>query len=286
MQQWIQILLRSLSLFTLVWASVRILGKKGNIRHMRPFAFIGYMIIAIVAAFMSLNLIDLFSGIMVLGTWIILPVLLDYLSIKSKAFHELLNGKETVLIKHGKILEENLLQLRMTGEDLMAELRSKNIFNLSDIEFAVMETDGEVNAYLKSGKKPATPHDLGKKVAPQAEPQTVVMDGNILDEPLASLGFNRPWLETQLQNMGVTLENVFLGQVNSSGELYLDLFDDAVQVPQPQDKEILYAILEKSQADLSKYALETENKKAKTMYSKNADKLDQVMNALRPYLLH
>jgi len=286
MQDWIQILLRSLSLFLLVWAFVRLLRKKRNISHIRPFTFIGYIVIAIVAALLSLNLINPFSGIIVLATWIVLPVLFDYLSLKSKVFHQFLNGKETVLIKHGKILEENLMQLRMTGEDLLAELRSKNIFNLSDIEFAVMETNGELNTYLKSEKKPVSPHDLGKKVAPQAEPQTVVMDGNILDEPLASLGYNRSWLETQLQTMGVALENVFLGQVNSAGELYLDLFDDAIQVPPPQDREMLYATLEKSQADLAKYALETQEKKAKTMYSKNADKLDKLMNQLRPYLLH
>ena len=282
---WLQIIIRSLSLFILVWASVRILGKK-NLSRVSPFSFIGYLVIAVAAALTSLNLIDIITGIIVIAIWVILPLILDLLSLKSKTFHQLVNGKETVLIKHGKIMEENLMTIRMTGEDVLAELRSKNIFNLADIEFAVMETNGEINAYLKSDKKPVTAHDLGKKVAPQAEPQTIVMDGNILDEPLASLGFNRQWLQTQLENMGVTLENVFIGQVDSSGDLYLDLFDDAIELPQPKVKEMLYASLEKSQADLSTFALETKERKAKALFSKNAEELDNLLNKLRPYLLH
>jgi hypothetical protein len=123
-------------------------------------------------------------------------------------------------------------------------------------------------------------------VAPQAEPQTVIMDGNILDESLASLGFNRQWMESQLENMGITLENVFIGQVDSSGDLFLDLFDDAIELAQPKVKEMLYANLEKSQADLSTFATETEDTKAKAMFSKNADDLDNLLNKLRPYLLH
>lgn len=286
MQEWVQILLRSISLFILIWASVRLLGKR-NISRISPFNFISYIVIAVIAALMSVNIIpNLVYGIIVLAIWVLFPIALDYLSIKSKFFHDFINGKETVLIKHGKIMEENLMQLRLTGEDLLGELRSKNVFNIADVEFAVMETNGEISIYLKSDKKPVTAHDLGKKVAPQAEPQTVIMDGNILDEPLASLGLNRQWLETQLENMGVAIENVFLGQVDSSGDLFLDLFDDAVEIPQPKVKEMLYASLEKSQADLSTFALETQDKNAKAMYSRNAERLENILEKLRPYLLH
>jgi uncharacterized membrane protein YcaP (DUF421 family) len=261
------------------------MGKR-NVSQIRPFNFISYIVIAIVASLMSLNLIPLFYGFIVLFVWVAFPIALDYLSIKSKVMHELINGKETVLIKHGKIMEENLLSARMTGEDLLAQLRSKNAFNMADVEFAVMETNGEINSYLKSHKKPVTSYDLGKKVAPQAEPQTVVLDGNMLEEPLASLGLNPEWLNVELDKMGVALENVFLGQVDSSGGLYLDLFDDAVELPQPKVKEMLYANLERSQADLATFALQTEDKEAKAMFTKDSQKLEDLLNKLRPYLLH
>lgn len=285
MQEWAQILLRSIGLFALVWAAVRLLGKR-NISQINPFNFISYIIIALVATLISLNLIPLFYGFIVLFVWVAFPIALDYLSIKSKVMHELIHGKEAVLIKHGKIMEENLLSVRMTGEDLLAKLRSKNAFDMADVEFAVMETNGEINPYFKSHKKPVTPYDLGKKVAPQAEPQTVALDGNMLEEPLATLGLTPEWLKCELDKMGVSLENVFLAQVNSSGELYLDLFDDAVELPQPKVKEMLYATLEKCQADLVTYSLQTEDKEAKAIYSRNSQRLEELLHKLRPYLLH
>jgi len=285
MQESAQIVLKSIALFFLVWAAIRLMGKR-NMSQISPFNFVSYIVIAIVAALMSINLINLIYGFIALLVWVAFPIALDYISIKSKVMHELINGKEAVLIKHGKIMEENLMSVRMTGEDLLAQLRSKNAFNMADVEFAVMETNGTINPYLKSDKKPVTPHDLGIKVAPQAEPQTVVLDGNMLEEPLASLGLNPQWLATELDKMGVSLENVFLGQVDSSGDLYLDLFDDAVELPQPKVKEMLYATLEKSQADLATFALQTEDTEAKAMFSKNSRRLEDLLNKLRPYLLH
>lgn len=285
MQESAQILLKSIALFFLVWAAIRIMGKR-NMSQITPFNFISYIVIGIVTALISLNLINLIYGFTALLVWVVFPIALDYLSIKSKVMHELINGKEAVLIKHGKIMEENLMSVRMTGEDLLAQLRSKNTFNMADVEFAVMETNGTINPYLKSDKKPITPHDLGIKVAPQAEPQTVVLDGNMLEEPLASLELTPQWLSTEFDKMGVSLENVFLGQVDSSGDLYVDLFEDAVELPQPKVKEMLYATLEKSQADLVTFALETEDTKAKAIFTKNSQRLEDLLNKLRPYLLH
>lgn len=284
MQEWSQIFLSSIGLFILVWIGIRLIGKR-NISQINPFNFISYIVIGLVASLMSLKLINLFYGFIVLLIWVAFPIALDYLSIKSKVIHQLYNGKEAVLIKHGKIMEENLMRTRMTGEELLSQLRSKNVFNMNDVEFAVMETNGQINSFLKSDKKPVNPHDLEKKVAPQAEPQTVVLDGNMLEEPLASLGLNPQWLNTELDKQGIALENVFLAQVDSTGELYLDLFDDAVELSQPKVKEMLYATLEKCQADLVTFSVETMNLGAKGMYMENSQKLDKLLNKLRPYLL-
>lgn len=285
MPEMAQILFKSIALFFLVWAAIRLMGKR-NMSQMNPFKFTSYIVIAIVASLMSINLINLFTGFVTLLVWVVFPIALEYLSIKSRIMHQLINGKEAVLIKHGKIMEENLLRVRMTGEDLLAQLRSKNAFNMADVEFAVMETNGTINPYLKSDKKPVTLHDLEKKAAPQAEPQTVIMDGNMLEEPLASLGLNPQWLSTELDKLGVSLENVFIGQVDSSGDLYLDLFGDAVAIPQPKVKEMLYATLEKVQADLVTFSIQTDDKQAKAMYSENERRLSDLLDKLRPYLLH
>ncbi|AIF51653.1 DUF421 domain-containing protein [Pelosinus sp. UFO1] len=285
MQAWIQILLSSVSLFFLMFILIRLMGKR-NIVRMTPFRFVSYIVAAVIAAVMSLNLIEnLTFGFIALSVWVLFPIALDYLSLKSKWIHGMVNGKETVLIKHGKIMEENLLQTRLTAEELLRELRSKNAFNLADVEFAVMEDTGDINAFMKSHKKPVSSYDLGIKLAPLTEPQTVILDGNMLNESLSSLGFNREWLEIQLEAIGVSIDNVFIGQVDSSGDLYLDLFDDSIQKPQPKVKEMLYANFEKSQADLMTFALETKNEVARKMYSEHAKKLEQLMKKLKPYLL-
>lgn len=285
MKGWIEILLRSAVLFFVILILIRLMGKRQPAR-MNPFNFVNYMVIAIITALLAVNVIkNPALGIIALAVWVLFPIALDYLAIKSKRVHDLVNGKSTVLVKDGRVMEENLLQVRYSGEELLRELRSKNAYNLADVEFAVMETTGDINVLLKTDKKPVTPYDLGRKVSPQPEPQTVILDGNILNEPLSNLGLNREWLKHQLEKLGAAPANVFIGQADGTGELYVDLFDDALQVPKPKVREILYANLEKSQADLMGFALETEDKQVKDMYIKNANKLKQVIEKLEPYLL-
>ncbi|MBS4539344.1 DUF421 domain-containing protein [Clostridium sp. D2Q-11] len=286
MSNWIEILLRSISLFFIVLGLTRIMGKR-QLTKLTPFHFISYSIVGILAALISTKVIDnLVFGFLSLGTWVTFYLILDYFALKSKIIHDWINGRETVLIKNGKVMEESLKQVRFTGEELLRELRTKNAFNLADVEFAVMETTGELNVLLKSDKKPVTPFDLGKRVSPKSAPQTVILDGNILDEPLNNIGLNRGWLSVELDKIGVSLDNIFIGQIDSSGDLYVDLFDDAIQVPQPKVKEALFANLQKCQSDLTKYGLETQDNNAQQMYSQNSDKLKDLIETLEPYLLH
>lgn len=285
MQSSVIVLLRTILLFFLTLILARTIGKK-NLTKATPFTFISSVVIGVIIALTTLGLIPNFIfGLISLAVWILFSISFDYLSMKSKWVHDLINGRETIIIKDGKVMEENLSQIRYTGEELLRELRTKNIFNLADVEFAVMEYTGDINFLLKSDKKPISPHDLEWKVSPSSEPQTVILDGNILNESLSNLGLNQEWLKIQLSNSGVSLDNVFIGQVNSSGELYIDLFDDSIQLPQPKVKELIYANISKAYADLLSFELETDNLKTKAMYSKNAEKLKIIMDNLRPYLL-
>ncbi|UNC93304.1 DUF421 domain-containing protein [Candidatus Contubernalis alkaliaceticus] len=280
---WI-VILRSILLLFLVLFLVRIMGKR-NPSRLIPFKFIIYVMIGVTAVFTAVGALNLFLGVVVLAVFTLLPIGLEVLSVRSKFVHDVVNGRETVLIKEGTIMEENLNQVRLTGEDLLRELRYKNVFNLNDVEFAVMEATGDINMVLKSDKKPITPKDLEWKVSPQTEPQTVILDGSVLNEPLTEMGLNRNWLEQQLETMGISLENVFVGQMDTVGELYVDLFDDTVSVSQPKVRELLYANLEKAQAELSGYALETEDQEAKDVFSGDAQRLEGLLQKLRPQLL-
>jgi len=285
MQSWTIVLFRTVLLFFLTLLISRIMGKS-SLSKATPFKFISYIAIGVIAALISLGLItNMVFGLIALAVWLSFSIALDYLSMKSKWVHDFVNGRETILIKDGKVMEENLADVRYTGEELLRELRTKNAFNLADVEFAVMEYTGDINVLLKSDKKPITPHDLEWQVAPSPECETVILDGNILDESLSNMGLNREWLNVQLSNSDVSLDNVFIGQVDSTKDLFLDLFDDSIEVPQPKVKKLLYASISKIYADFLSFSLDTNDIKVKKMYSKNADILKQLMDNLRPYLL-
>lgn len=285
MNTWLIILFKSIILFILTFIISKYIKKK-TLSRCTIFDFISYIVIAIIISLISLNIVsNIYFGLITLAIWTLLPIIFDYASMKSKVIYNVIHGKERVLVKNGKVMEDNLSKSRITGQEFLQAMRTNKAFNLSDVEFAVMETTGEINVSLKADKKPITPHDLGKKVGTKAEPQTVILDGNILNEGLADAGLNREWLRTQLEIKGVTLENVFVGQVDSSGSLYVDLFDDMIQVPKDEVKEILYASIEKCVADLMSFSLDCDNEEAKKMYSKNTEKLEEVLNKLEPYLL-
>ena len=285
MNTWLILLFNSIIFFFVALVITRFMKKK-TLSSATPFDFISYAVIAITITLISLDVItNIYFGLLTLGVWAIMPIVLDYASMKSQWIYNTINGKERVLIKDGKVMEDNLSKERLTGQEFLQLLRSKKVFNVANVEFAVMETTGDINVSLKADKTPVTSYDLGKKVAPKTEPQTVILDGNILNEGLTNSGLNQGWLTTELENKGVALENVFIGQVDSSGDLYLDLFDDVIEVPKTQVKEMLYASLEKTQADLMTFSLDTNNKVAKAMYLKDAEKLKKILEKLEPYLL-
>lgn len=286
MDSWLIILFNSIILFFLTFVITKYIKKK-TLSRSTPFDLISYLVIAIIISLTSLNIINnIYFGLITLAVWVLLPIIFDYASMKSKYIYNIMHGKERVLVKNGKIMEDNLSKERITGQEFLEVMRSKKVFNLADVEFALMETTGDINVSLKADKKPITPHDLGQQVASKAEPQTVILDGNILNEGLTNAGLNHGWLKTQLEIKGVALENVFLGQVDSSGDLYVDLFDDMIQVPKTQVKEMLYATIQKTQADLMSFSLDCDNEDAKNMYSQNAKKLEYILGKLKPYLLH
>lgn len=283
MPDWLTILFRALISFLAVFLFTRLIGK----RQLSQITFFEYTVGIAIGDMASMVADDedpLFHGLLPMFIYTILPILISLLAMKSKTARNIVEGKARVLIKDGKILEDNLKKERMSTDELLEQLRSKNVFKVADVEFAIMESTGQVNAFLKSENQPMTPKRMGLPVAPEVEPQAVIMDGSVMDEALSTIGRNRLWLTGELEKQGVTLENVFLGQVDTNGELYLDLFDDQLQVPQPQNLQLTYTTLKKVQADLELYALSTQNYKAKHGYVQGSTVLQTMLDELKPYL--
>jgi uncharacterized membrane protein YcaP (DUF421 family) len=284
MLNWVDIVLRSFIFLITLFLLTKWLGKK-QLAELSFFEYVTGITIGSIAAEVTMGLErHIMHGIISMTIWALFPILIGTLSLKSKNVRDFVEGKATIVIKDGKIMEENLKKERYTIDEFLEKLRSKDIFQVSDVEFAVIEPNGDISALLKKENQPLTAKDIQLKVAPINEPQTVIMDGNILDEPLSTRGLNRGWLNEELEKMGVSIENVFLGQVDSYGQLTIDLYDDKINVPSPQEKPLLLASLKKCQADLELFALQTESKKSQQMYNKNANRLNNIVNKLKPML--
>ncbi|MDQ6418443.1 DUF421 domain-containing protein [Paenibacillus sp. LHD-117] len=285
MPDWLLISLRTLLAIVVLFIMTKLLGKR-QISQLSFFEYITGITIGSIAAYISLDLDEnWYLGIVSLIVWVGVSLGIEFLQMKSKLVRDFVDGKSRVIIKDGKILEENLKKERLTADELLEQLRKKNVFQAANVEFAVMEPSGDINILLMKENQPLTPKHLGIKVGLEKEPQTVVMDGNIMDEPLAIMGLNRDWLDTELEKIGVAIENVFLGQVDAYGQLYVDLFDDQLRVPQPQKKASLLATLKKCEADLEMFSLSTKEKNAKKMYEECAKELERVIEEVKPLLI-
>jgi len=242
------------------------------------------LVVGFIAAGMSVDAVPVREGFLALLMWTGLALLVNYMMLKSKAVRDLLVGKEIIAVQHGKVMEDNLWEARMNPEDLLRQLRSKHVFQVADVEFATIESDGEVNVLLKADRQPLKAADVGRPSAPVDAPQTVILDGNILDEGLRHLGLNRDWLLRELEKMGVSVANVLIGQVDTYGQLYVDLFDDTLQVPPPSTLRLLAAQLEQAEADLQSYALEVQDPAVREMFQQCAQQMEQVRKELDPLL--
>ncbi|HDR6256441.1 TPA: DUF421 domain-containing protein [Bacillus cereus] len=282
--EWTLVILRSVFILIILFAITKWLGKR-QISQLSFFEYIAGMTIGDIAAQVSTGLDSkFFHGVFAILIFAVVPFLTGILSLKNKTARDFFEGKSTVLIKDGKILEDNLKKEKYTSDELLELLRGKSAFSVAEVEFAVLEPSGELNVLLKKDSQPLTAKDIGLKVPNEKEPQTVIMDGNVLDEPLSASGHNRTWLHSELEKLGVVIENVFLGQVDSYGQLTIDIYNDKLQMPSPQNKPLLLASLKKCHADLELFSLETKSKSSSEMYSKNAKQIEKILNKVT-YLL-
>lgn len=284
MVNWFEIILRSIGMLILLFFVAKLSGKK-QVAQLSYFDYISRITLGGIAAILIVDLgTNYFYGVLAIIAWVGISFLLDLIALKSKIVRDFIEGKGTVLIKDGKVMEDNLKKEQFTTDMLLKQLRTKNAFKFADVEFAVLEPTGELNVLLKRDRQPLTLKDLNVKIPDEKEPQTVIMDGKILNEPLATMGLNPGWLKTELDKQGLAIENVFLGQVDSFGQLTVDLFDDKIQVPKPTEMPLLLSSIKKCLADLELFALATENEEAKQMYANNAKKVEEVIRKVTPML--
>ncbi|AJD90535.1 hypothetical protein JMA_12180 [Jeotgalibacillus malaysiensis] len=193
---------------------------------------------------------------------------------KSKKVRDLVEGEGTVFIQQGKIIEKNLKKERYTTDELMELLRKKDVFAVSDVNFAILEPSGELNVMLKKSKMPVVLEDLKKNIQHGKPPEVIIMDGKPVEKTLQSIGRDVKWLRDQMEKKNVRISDVFLAQIHDDGKIFMDLYD------RTEEEHELISLLRQCQKNFLIAGKNTEEKERLIFY-KNAEILEECMNMVR-----
>lgn len=159
-------------------------------------------------------------------TWSLWVMVLAVLSIKSRLLRRLIDGKPTIAIQNGKILEDNLHKYGFNIDDMRMLLRQKDVFNLSEVEYLLLEADGQISVLKKSQNQPLTPFDLNIPTNYKGLAVDLISGGKILTDNLDLLDLSEDWLLNTLAKQNLSLEDVFYAELETSGNIYLDVYQD------------------------------------------------------------
>lgn len=233
----LETMLRSLSAFTLMMLIARILGKS-TIAQLTYHDFVAVITLGSITANLAFN--------NTISIRILVTSLLTFTGIAcllaDVSFHEepetakLVFGKTNRVNSEGKIMESNMRKLRITLDTLNQELRGKNIFNIQDVQYAVLELNGSISVLPKPENQPVTRKDLHlKNQSKQVFPIELIMDGDIIDANLKQNNITTEWLHSQIKKKRLSIENVNYAVISSNGKIYFDEYKD--QIEHPVDRE-------------------------------------------------
>ncbi|HWQ57972.1 MAG TPA: DUF421 domain-containing protein [Clostridia bacterium] len=193
---------RVLILYLLIFFVLRITGKR-QLGELQPFDLVMTLLIADLASVPASNTGEpLIYGVVPILALFLLQQLVSFLSLKSDGVRKLVCGQSVLLISRGVVQEEALRASRYTINDLMEQLRSKNAFTISDVEFAILETNGDVSVLLKGGKQQPDYTAFSLPPPKAAPPYMLVQDGRLRPEELRKSGRNEAWLTKKLAAVG------------------------------------------------------------------------------------
>ena len=163
--------------------------------------------------------ISLFTCIVLIFMIVGLEVIFSVLAVKSDLFRILMQGSSALVIKDGKLLQKKMKDIRYSIDDLLEGLRLKDVFDISKVKYAYVETNGSLSVELKEGERPVTPKDL--KLTPEASPLTclVVSDGKIIEKDFELCGMTTEKLYKQLKKANISLHEIFIMTADRGGKI-------------------------------------------------------------------
>lgn len=211
---------RTMILYSVLIAVVRLMGKR-QIGQLEPSEFVVAMLVADLAAIpMQDGAISLLNGLVPILTVLAMELILSGLSMRSIRLRKLLCGKPVILIENGKINQRNLKRTQVTLDELSGHLRQKDVLDIQTVQYAILETDGNLSVFPYPSELPASARDAKIKASKQYLPVTVISDGRLLHENLQVAKKDGAWLRRTLQERSATLEGTYLLTVDDRGQIY------------------------------------------------------------------
>jgi len=218
-----------ISFFTLL-IFAKILGKQ----QISQLAFFDYVLGITIGSIAAELTIDLSSRAwphwVGLLTWAILGYLMEWITLKWRYAAKYIEGEPAIIIMNGKIMENVLRKMRFTVSDVMELLRNKDIFDLSQVDFAILESNGQLSVLRKPEYEPLTAKDMKISKKPSGISTELIYDGILIEENLRQLNKDTKWLMKQLKAQGIKdISEVFLATLNPAGSFYVDKYEDHIK---------------------------------------------------------
>lgn len=215
------LVIRTILLYALVIVSLRIMGKR-QIGEMQPSELVVAIMISDLAA-VPMQAIDipLITGIIPVLTLIVAEVIMSFISLKSRKIRKFISGEPSIIIYNGHINEGELGRLRFNMNDLLEQLRLSNYPNISDVDCAIMETNGKLSIIPKSSAKNVTLSDINMNPPQEKLQHLIISDGEINVRELQKIGRNEDWLEKELKKQKTKKKDVFFAIYDQNSGLIL-----------------------------------------------------------------
>lgn len=208
--------IRTIVLYLILIAVIRLMGKR-QIGQMEASEFVVTMLVANLAAIpMQDGSIPLYSGAVPILTVLGVELLLSALSLRSLKVRKLLCGKPVILIENGNILQQNLRKTRVTLDELTGHLREKDVLDLRSVQYAILETNGNLSVFPYPKERPASAKEAGIPARRQYLPITVISDGQLLEENLSVAKKDARWVQKILDENRATLKDTWLLTVDQA----------------------------------------------------------------------
>lgn len=217
---------RAIILYIVVLLVTRLMGKR-EVGELQPFEFVISLMIANLATIpMAETGIPITSGITPILGLLVMHLIITVLNLKCIKFRYITCGKPAILINRGKIDEKALEKERYTVSELQVKLREKDVFDLADVEYAILETSGDISVILKPEKQNATVEDLGLQVEYTGIPYNLVLDGRVMEDNLQKLGKDYKWLERQLKKFHTVPKDTLVATIDAKGNFFCQPKDE------------------------------------------------------------